>query len=159
MVQVNTTLKRTMYEFKNFQSLYLVIKVDQDIFFQRHILPILFPRQNPRCARYLCSRSLSRWDNLILLILECFIVHILDLLRGWMKSSMMCKISYVFFLGVLILTAIANQYRLHKLSKVDQFVMMYGGLRGAVAFALVLLVDGKVCYFFIIPPMDSYEFY
>ena len=68
-----------------------------------------------------------------------------------MKSSMMCKISYVFFLGVLILTAIANQYRLHKLSKVDQFVMMYGGLRGAVAFALVLLVDGKVCYFFIIP--------
>jgi len=46
-------------------------------------------------------------------------------------------------IGVIILTAIANQYRLHKLSKVDQFVMMYGGLRGAVAFALVLLIDGK----------------
>jgi len=46
-------------------------------------------------------------------------------------------------LGVAILIAIANQYRLHKLSKVDQFVMMYGGLRGAVAFALVLLIDPK----------------
>lgn len=46
-------------------------------------------------------------------------------------------------LGVLILTALANNYRLHKLSTVDQFVMMYGGLRGAVAFALVLLIDKK----------------
>ena len=52
---------------------------------------------------------------------------------------------YIHFAGVIILTAIANQYRLHKLSKVDQFVMMYGGLRGAVAFALVLLIDSKVC--------------
>lgn len=46
--------------------------------------------------------------------------------------------------GVLLLTALANNYRLHKLSYIDQFVMMYGGLRGAVAFALVLLVDKKV---------------
>ena len=53
-------------------------------------------------------------------------------------------------IGVLILTALANRYRLHKLSRVDQFVMMYGGLRGAVAFALVLLVDKKVNTFYLI---------
>ena len=47
-------------------------------------------------------------------------------------------------IGVLILAAFANTKRLHKLSAVDQFVMMYGGLRGAVAFALVLLIDKKV---------------
>ena len=46
-------------------------------------------------------------------------------------------------LSVIILTALANHYRLHKLKPVDQFVMMYGGLRGAVAFALVLLIDGE----------------
>lgn len=43
-----------------------------------------------------------------------------------------------------MLSAIANRFRLHKLSRVDQFVMSYGGLRGAVAFALVLLVDERV---------------
>ena len=47
-------------------------------------------------------------------------------------------------LSVLILAGVANQYRLHKLGAVDQFVMMYGGLRGAVAFALVLLIDDKL---------------
>lgn len=46
--------------------------------------------------------------------------------------------------GVALLVAIANQYRLRKLKVVDQFVMMYGGLRGAVAFALVLLIDEVV---------------
>eukprot|EP00096_Caligus_rogercresseyi_P006867 TRINITY_DN2383_c0_g1_i1.p1 TRINITY_DN2383_c0_g1~~TRINITY_DN2383_c0_g1_i1.p1 ORF type:complete len:889 (-),score=207.95 TRINITY_DN2383_c0_g1_i1:856-3522(-) len=48
-------------------------------------------------------------------------------------------------IGVLLLSTLANNYRLHKLKTVDQFVMMYGGLRGAVAFALVLLIDaGKI---------------
>lgn len=49
-------------------------------------------------------------------------------------------------LGVLILAGLANRHRLHKLKLVDQFVMMYGGLRGAVAFALVLLIDKKVIH-------------
>lgn len=44
-------------------------------------------------------------------------------------------------LGVIILTAIANRFRLQKLNKVEKFVMSYGGLRGAVAFALVLLIE------------------
>lgn len=47
-------------------------------------------------------------------------------------------------LGVIVLVAFANRYRLQKLGAVDQFVMMYGGLRGAVAFALVLLIDPHV---------------
>ncbi|XP_055839647.1 sodium/hydrogen exchanger 5 isoform X21 [Episyrphus balteatus] len=49
--------------------------------------------------------------------------------------------SFFRVIGVVILTAMANKFRLHKLSNVDQFVMSYGGLRGAVAFALVLLID------------------
>ncbi|XP_014207662.1 sodium/hydrogen exchanger 5-like [Copidosoma floridanum] len=44
---------------------------------------------------------------------------------------------------VTVLSALANQFRLHKLNKVEKFVMSYGGLRGAVAFALVLLIDDE----------------
>ena len=46
-----------------------------------------------------------------------------------------------FSLGCIVLTQLANQFRLHKLNHVEKFVMSYGGLRGAVAFALVLLID------------------
>ena len=71
------------------------------------------------------------------------------------QNAQWCE--YIFFrssfyqfdissIGVLILAAFANTKRLHKLSAVDQFVMMYGGLRGAVAFALVLLIDKKVIH-------------
>lgn len=55
--------------------------------------------------------------------------------QGWTNVSLL--------LGVILLVAIANRFRIHKLSNVDQFVMSYGGLRGAVAFALVLLIDPK----------------
>lgn len=35
-----------------------------------------------------------------------------------------------------------NRFRLIPLDRIDQVVMSYGGLRGAVAFALVILLDG-----------------
>lgn len=44
-------------------------------------------------------------------------------------------------LGVLIFSAICNQFRVKKIKFTDKFVMCYGGLRGAVAFALVITID------------------
>lgn len=44
-------------------------------------------------------------------------------------------------LGVVILTSIANRVRLVRLNRIDQFIMAYGGLRGAIAFALSVLLD------------------
>ena len=40
-----------------------------------------------------------------------------------------------------MLTGMINKFRLHRLNRVEQFIMSYGGLRGAVAFALILIVD------------------
>ncbi|XP_031977323.1 sodium/hydrogen exchanger 5 isoform X2 [Corvus moneduloides] len=43
--------------------------------------------------------------------------------------------------GVVLQTYVLNRFRLIPLDKIDQVVMSYGGLRGAVAFALVILLD------------------
>lgn len=40
-----------------------------------------------------------------------------------------------------MLAELANHFRLHKLDRVDKFVISYSGLRGSVAFALVILID------------------
>lgn len=45
--------------------------------------------------------------------------------------------------GVVLQTWVLNRYRMVQLEAIDQVVMSYGGLRGAVAFALVVLLDEK----------------
>lgn len=52
------------------------------------------------------------------------------LICGLFEFQLMCLFffySCLYSAGVILLVAIANQFRLHKLSKVDQFVMSYGG--------------------------------
>nr|XP_014350426.1 PREDICTED: sodium/hydrogen exchanger 3 [Latimeria chalumnae] len=50
-------------------------------------------------------------------------------------------ISVYRVIGVVLQTWILNRYRMVSLEIIDQVVMSYGGLRGAVAFALVALLD------------------
>lgn len=48
-----------------------------------------------------------------------------------------------FLLGVLGLTWFINKFRIVKLTPKDQFIIAYGGLRGAIAFSLGYLLDKK----------------
>uniref|UniRef100_A0A8D2JFF3 Sodium/hydrogen exchanger n=1 Tax=Varanus komodoensis TaxID=61221 RepID=A0A8D2JFF3_VARKO len=50
-------------------------------------------------------------------------------------------ISVYRVIGVILQTWVLNHYRMVQLGIIDQVVMSYGGLRGAVAFALVALLD------------------
>ncbi|XP_041868486.1 sodium/hydrogen exchanger 3-like [Melanotaenia boesemani] len=46
-------------------------------------------------------------------------------------------------IGVFVLTWMMNRYRLVPIDFVDQVIMSYGGLRGAVAYALAAMLDEK----------------
>ncbi|VDN24211.1 unnamed protein product [Gongylonema pulchrum] len=45
------------------------------------------------------------------------------------------------FAGTYFLTYLANRGRQQKISLVDQFIMAYGGLRGAICYGLVMTLD------------------
>ncbi|XP_017596383.1 PREDICTED: sodium/hydrogen exchanger 5 isoform X1 [Corvus brachyrhynchos] len=68
------------------------------------------------------------WDTALVLGTLFFIL----LFRAVGQSVPLC---------VVLQTYVLNRFRLIPLDKIDQVVMSYGGLRGAVAFALVILLD------------------
>ena len=45
------------------------------------------------------------------------------------------------FIGVYGLTWLANKYRVKAINLQEQFIMAYGGLRGAVGFSLVEMIS------------------
>jgi len=67
-----------------------------------------------------------------------------DPIHDWNWWFVVCTIAACIIcrvVGVLLLSFVANRYRIKKLNWTEQFIMMYGGLRGGVAFALVLLIQ------------------
>ncbi|XP_044028750.1 Na(+)/H(+) exchanger beta-like isoform X3 [Siniperca chuatsi] len=56
-------------------------------------------------------------------------------------TVILCLVSRV--LGVIGLTYIINKFRIVKLTKKDQFIVAYGGLRGAIAFSLGFLLTNN----------------
>ncbi|XP_071973246.1 sodium/hydrogen exchanger 5 isoform X3 [Engystomops pustulosus] len=64
----------------------------------------------------------------------------------WDTALVLSTLIFIFVfraIGVVLQTCVLNHFRLLPLDKIDQVVMSYGGLRGAVAFALVILLDGS----------------
>ncbi|XP_033236462.1 sodium/hydrogen exchanger 3 isoform X24 [Drosophila pseudoobscura] len=95
-------------------------------------------------VKYALKMLSSSAETIIFMFLGVATVNNMHVWNTWFVVLTIAFCSVFRVLGVILLTAIANRFRLHKLSRVDQFVMSYGGLRGAVAFALVLLVDENV---------------
>ncbi|XP_036400155.1 sodium/hydrogen exchanger 5-like [Megalops cyprinoides] len=63
---------------------------------------------------------------------------------AWDTGLISCTLIFILVfraIGVVMQTWVLNWFRLVPLDKIDQVVMSYGGLRGAVAFALVVLLD------------------
>ncbi|XP_058446950.1 uncharacterized protein LOC131427610 isoform X3 [Malaya genurostris] len=91
--------------------------------------------------KYALKMLSSSSETIIFMFLGVATVNNRHIWNTWFVLLTIVFCSVFRIIGVLLLSALANRFRIHKLSKVDQFVMSYGGLRGAVAFALVLLVS------------------
>ncbi|CAO1387646.1 unnamed protein product [Diamesa hyperborea] len=91
--------------------------------------------------KYALKMLSSSSETIIFMFLGVATVNNSHIWNTWFVILTIVFCSFFRTIGVIILTAMANKFRIHKLSNVDQFVMSYGGLRGAVAFALVLLIN------------------
>ncbi|XP_015587331.1 probable Na(+)/H(+) antiporter nhx-9 isoform X2 [Cephus cinctus] len=94
-------------------------------------------------VKYTMKMLSSSSETIIFMFLGVATVNNAHVWNTWFVLMTIFFCSVYRIIGVIVLTALANQFRLHKLDKVEKFVMSYGGLRGAVAFALVLLIDPK----------------
>lgn len=83
-------------------------------------------------------------ETIIFMFLGVSTVNDIHEWNTWFVILTIVFITVFRSVGVMLLTWPINRFRVHTLNKVDQFIMAYGGLRGAVAFALVLVVNEDV---------------
>jgi NhaP-type Na+/H+ or K+/H+ antiporter len=70
-------------------------------------------------------------------------------IRGYVQIYAHFVIKYLNVLnsslaGVFVLTALNNLFSVRQIGMQEQFIMAYGGLRGAVGFSLVVMLDGAL---------------
>lgn len=93
------------------------------------------------CVKYFTKMASATSDTIIFMFLGMVLVsddHV------WHTGFVLWTVflCLVFrFIGVFLLTGIMNHYRIKKINIEEQFIAAYGGLRGAVAFSLVEMLD------------------
>uniref|UniRef100_A0A4W3K9B1 Sodium/hydrogen exchanger n=1 Tax=Callorhinchus milii TaxID=7868 RepID=A0A4W3K9B1_CALMI len=93
-------------------------------------------------VRYTMKMLASGAETIIFMFLGISAVD--TLIWKWNTAFILLTLVFISVyrvIGVIIQTWILNHFRVVQLEIIDQVVMSYGGLRGAVAFALVVLLD------------------
>uniref|UniRef100_A0A8D0GAK1 Sodium/hydrogen exchanger n=1 Tax=Sphenodon punctatus TaxID=8508 RepID=A0A8D0GAK1_SPHPU len=98
--------------------------------------------QSSTTVRYTMKMLASGAETIIFMFLGISAVNP----QIWTWNTAFILLTLVFIsvyrvIGVVLQTWVLNHYRMVQLGIIDQVVMSYGGLRGAVAFALVALLD------------------
>ncbi|KAJ7360359.1 hypothetical protein OS493_016991 [Desmophyllum pertusum] len=97
-------------------------------------------RKSHTTIKYFLKMASSSSETLIFMFLG---VRVVTWHHVWNTQFVFVTLIFILLfraLGVVILTFFANKGRLNKLSAVDQFIMSYGGIRGAVSFSLAILL-------------------
>ncbi|XP_071550097.1 Na(+)/H(+) exchanger protein 2-like isoform X2 [Panulirus ornatus] len=91
--------------------------------------------------KYAMKMLASSSETIIFMFLGVSTVQSKHEWNTWFVILTIVFCSIYRILGVLIFSAVCNRFRVKKIKFVDKFIMSYGGLRGAVAFALVLTIN------------------
>nr|XP_042117261.1 sodium/hydrogen exchanger 3 isoform X2 [Peromyscus maniculatus bairdii] len=100
--------------------------------------------QSATTVRYTMKMLASGAETIIFMFLGISAVD--PLIWTWNTAFVLLTLLFISVyraIGVVLQTWILNRYRMVQLETIDQVVMSYGGLRGAVAYALVVLLDEK----------------
>ncbi|GAB1298371.1 Sodium/hydrogen exchanger 3 [Apodemus speciosus] len=100
--------------------------------------------QSATTVRYTMKMLASGAETIIFMFLGISAVD--PLIWTWNTAFVLLTLVFISVyraIGVVLQTWILNRYRMVQLETIDQVVMSYGGLRGAVAYALVVLLDEK----------------
>ncbi|KAG8177232.1 hypothetical protein JTE90_016063 [Oedothorax gibbosus] len=95
-------------------------------------------------VKYVTKMLATASETIIFVVLGVSTVNDKHEWNTWFVLFSIIFCSVYRAIGVVVLSACLNRFRLHQLNGVEQFIMSYGGLRGAVAFALALIIDEKV---------------
>ncbi|XP_059863106.1 sodium/hydrogen exchanger 3 isoform X2 [Delphinus delphis] len=98
--------------------------------------------QSATTVRYAMKMLASGAETIIFMFLGISAVD--PLIWKWNTAFVLLTLVFISVyraIGVVLQTWVLNRYRMVQLEIIDQVVMSYGGLRGAVAYALVVLLD------------------
>ncbi|XP_006876953.1 PREDICTED: sodium/hydrogen exchanger 3 isoform X2 [Chrysochloris asiatica] len=98
--------------------------------------------QSATTVRYTMKMLASGAETIIFMFLGISAVD--PLIWTWNTAFVLLTLVFISVyraIGVVLQTWVLNRYRMVQLEIIDQVVMSYGGLRGAVAYALVVLLD------------------
>ncbi|KAL6724259.1 hypothetical protein Aduo_019163 [Ancylostoma duodenale] len=94
-------------------------------------------------VEYLYKMASSFSESFIFVFLGVSVVSSNHVFDWWFIISTLIGCFVFRFIGVYLLTFFLNKFRYEddRISWVDQFVMAYGGIRGAVCYGLVMSID------------------
>ncbi|XP_043835784.1 sodium/hydrogen exchanger 3 isoform X1 [Dromiciops gliroides] len=98
--------------------------------------------QSATTVRYTMKMLASGAETIIFMFLGISAVN--PAIWTWNTAFILLTLVFISIyraIGVVLQTWLLNKYRMVQLEIIDQVVMSYGGLRGAVAYALVVLLD------------------
>ncbi|XP_036081968.1 sodium/hydrogen exchanger 3 isoform X2 [Rousettus aegyptiacus] len=98
--------------------------------------------QSATTVRYTMKMLASGAETIIFMFLGISAVD--PIIWKWNTAFVLLTLVFISVyraIGVVLQTWVLNRYRMVQLEVIDQVVMSYGGLRGAVAFVLVVLLD------------------